>query len=209
MLAQHAEKLLFEAYRTTSYDFVFVEPLWLTWTMEHFSELSLPFNPHTLKRIAFCVLADFRFSPRLAPGLPLPAASHSPSASASAKCSFKDNQLTSVNSIPPLIHQHTLHLHTLSTLSRTIVDPHSTFAASKKAIERWLALSRGGERWDAVREWEEIVGLEIELGVARMNGNVDGHGDGEVADDAGEPGDEWAGMSPASGARKKKGKGRR
>jgi hypothetical protein len=28
-------------------------------------------------------------------------------------------------------------------------------------LERWLALSRGGERWEQVREWEELVDLEL------------------------------------------------
>jgi hypothetical protein len=109
--------------------------------------------------------------------------------------------------LPPLIHHHTLHLHTLTNLSQTILDSHTPFETSKKALERWLALSRGGERWEAIREWEELVGLEIELGMVRMGlGEIDLDEDDEGG--MGGMGD----MSPGgagTGKGKKKGKGRR
>lgn len=209
MLIEHAEKLLFEAYRTMAYDFVFTEPLWLTWTMERFSEstcLCIPLRPHTdVSRMiisifpVYLVASDpslFRPVPRKMGGY---------------------IKLIPVNSLPPLMHQHNLHLHTLRLLSSTILDPSTPFEKAKRALERWLALSRGGERWEAVREWEELVGLEMELGAERMAGMTleDGYGGEEEGEE------EWiaggGGMSPISGSgagaggagKKKKGKGKR
>jgi len=66
-----------------------------------------------------------------------------------------------VNSLPPLLHAHVLQLYLLTDLSRSILSPETTFEDSKLALERWLALSRGGERWNEVREWEELVDLEL------------------------------------------------
>jgi hypothetical protein len=76
---------------------------------------------------------------------------------------WKQSQILTktVNSLPPLLHQHVLHLTLLIDLHRTITSPQTTFEDSKLALERWLALSRGGERWEAIREWEELVDLEM------------------------------------------------
>lgn len=38
-LVDQAEKVLLGACQRETYDFVFVEPLWLTWTLEHCGEL--------------------------------------------------------------------------------------------------------------------------------------------------------------------------
>lgn len=38
-LVDQAEKVLLGACQRETYDFVFIEPLWLTWTLEHFGEL--------------------------------------------------------------------------------------------------------------------------------------------------------------------------
>jgi hypothetical protein len=46
----------------------------------------------------------------------------------------------------------------------TIKSPKTEYEIAKLAIERWRDLGRGGERWNGVREWEEIV--EMELGGA-------------------------------------------
>ena len=35
------------------------------------------------------------------------------------------------------------------------------FDKAKLALEQWQDLSRGGERWEIVREWEEMVDLEL------------------------------------------------
>ena len=40
-LVDQAEKVLLGACQRETYDFVFIEPLWLTWTLEHFGELAL------------------------------------------------------------------------------------------------------------------------------------------------------------------------
>lgn len=49
----------------------------------------------------------------------------------------------------------------MNDLSRTILSPETSFEDSKLALERWLALSKGGERWEEVKEWEELVDLEL------------------------------------------------
>jgi hypothetical protein len=66
-----------------------------------------------------------------------------------------------VNSLPPLLHTHISHLNLLTDLSKTILSLQTSFDDSKLALERWLALSRAGERWEEVREWEELVDLEL------------------------------------------------
>lgn len=71
------------------------------------------------------------------------------------------NQITTVDSLPGLLHEHVLHLSFLSGLATTISAPQTAFDDAKLALERWLALSRGGQRWEAVREWEELVDLEV------------------------------------------------
>lgn len=40
-LVDQAEKVLLGACQRETYDFVFIKPLWLTWTLEHFGELVL------------------------------------------------------------------------------------------------------------------------------------------------------------------------
>ncbi|RSH92617.1 hypothetical protein EHS25_008062 [Saitozyma podzolica] len=66
-----------------------------------------------------------------------------------------------VDSIPPLLSMHDSHLTTLRNLSSTIASPQTSFDNAKLALERWRDLSIGGERWEGVREWEDIVGLEM------------------------------------------------
>lgn len=66
-----------------------------------------------------------------------------------------------VDTLQPLLHQHVLHLSLLKGLSQVVYSPESSFDDSKLALERWLALSRGGERWEVTREWEELIDLEL------------------------------------------------
>ncbi|WWC66591.1 uncharacterized protein I206_100494 [Kwoniella pini CBS 10737] len=102
-LAEQAEKIFFGAYSREGTEFVFVEPLWSTWTMERF-----------------------------------------------------------VNSLSPLISFHTAHLASLTTLSKIILDTTTTFDDAKVALESWRDIATGGERWEGVREWEELVELELQ-----------------------------------------------
>jgi len=53
------------------------------------------------------------------------------------------------------------HLHDLSSLAETILSPDTSFNDAKLALEHWQHLSRGGERWEGVRDWEELVELEL------------------------------------------------
>lgn len=39
--------------------------------------------------------------------------------------------------------------------------PGTPFETARTALERWRDLGRAGERWNAAREWEELVALEI------------------------------------------------
>ncbi|ORY20955.1 hypothetical protein BCR39DRAFT_74418 [Naematelia encephala] len=66
-----------------------------------------------------------------------------------------------VNTLPALVSQHNQHLSQLTLLSRVLLSSESTFDESKLALETWLYLSRGGDRWEAVREWEELVDFEL------------------------------------------------
>ncbi|WVN85632.1 uncharacterized protein L203_100781 [Cryptococcus depauperatus CBS 7841] len=101
-LADQAEKILFGAYQRESDEFVFDEPLWTTWTLEHF-----------------------------------------------------------INSIASLISSHTQHLSQLSILASRILDPETTFKDAKVTLESWRDLSSGGDRWESVREWEELMEIEM------------------------------------------------
>lgn len=69
--------------------------------------------------------------------------------------------IVTVDTLPPLLHHHSEHLALLTSLSGTITSPESSFDEAKLALERWLALSRAGERWESIREWEELVELEL------------------------------------------------
>ncbi|ODN84165.1 hypothetical protein, variant [Cryptococcus amylolentus CBS 6039] len=104
-LADQADKVLLGACSRETSDFVFVEPLWLTWTLEHF-----------------------------------------------------------VNSISSLIPLHTSHLAELTIITTTILDPATSFDDAKYSIEAWRDLASGGERWDGVREWEDLIELELTRG---------------------------------------------
>ncbi|WWC86055.1 uncharacterized protein L201_000926 [Kwoniella dendrophila CBS 6074] len=104
-LAEQAEKILFGAYTREGNEFVFVEPLWSTWTLEKF-----------------------------------------------------------VNSLSPLISLHTLHLASLNSLSQAILDPNTSFDDAKLTLEAWRDIATGGERWTGVREWEELIDLELSAG---------------------------------------------
>ncbi|WRT63964.1 uncharacterized protein IL334_000891 [Kwoniella shivajii] len=101
-LAEQAEKIFFGAYTREGADFVFQEPLWLTWTLERF-----------------------------------------------------------VNSFSPLISLHFAHLATITSLSQTILNPDTSFDDAKYTLEAWRDIATGGERWVAVREWEELVEFEL------------------------------------------------
>lgn len=59
---------------------------------------------------------------------------------------------------------HNVHLVTLTSLSAKIVDPATAFDDAKLALERWRDLAIRGDRWNAVREWEELVDLELDAG---------------------------------------------
>lgn len=69
-----------------------------------------------------------------------------------------------MNSIPLLITLHSHHLVALTSLSRTILDPDTTFEDAKLSLERWCDLSMGGDRCRGVKEWEELVDLEMSAG---------------------------------------------
>ncbi|WWD09206.1 hypothetical protein V865_007328 [Kwoniella europaea PYCC6329] len=111
-LTDQAEKIFFEAYKREGQDFVFVEPLWFTWTLEKF-----------------------------------------------------------VNSLSPIISLHTSHLASLTSLSHIILDPNTSFDDAKLTLEAWRDIATGGERWEGVREWEELV--EVELAGGRDEGDDD------------------------------------
>lgn len=66
--------------------------------------------------------------------------------------------------MPLLISLHNIHLATLSSLVEVLLNPHTSFDTAKLTLERWRDLSMGGERWDGVREWEELVHLEMSGG---------------------------------------------
>ncbi|WWC58392.1 uncharacterized protein I303_100932 [Kwoniella dejecticola CBS 10117] len=102
-LADQAEKILFGACSREGNEFVFVDPLWSTWTMKKF-----------------------------------------------------------VNSLSPLITLHTSHLASLSSLAKVIMDTNTSFDDAKVALESWRDIATAGERWVGVREWEELVDLELE-----------------------------------------------
>jgi hypothetical protein len=69
-----------------------------------------------------------------------------------------------VNSIPPLITLHNHHLALLTSLSLIILNPETSFDDAKHTLERWRDLSIGGERYQGVREWEELVDVEVTAG---------------------------------------------
>jgi hypothetical protein len=52
-------------------------------------------------------------------------------------------------------------LHQLLTLSETIQSSKTDFDTAKLALEKWRDLGFGGERWEGVREWQELVDLEL------------------------------------------------
>ncbi|WVQ97103.1 hypothetical protein IAU59_004213 [Kwoniella sp. CBS 9459] len=132
-LADQADKVLFAAYQRENHDFVFVEPLWLSWTLECF-----------------------------------------------------------VNSLSPLISTHTIHLSSLNSLASTITNLDTSFDDAKLALEHWRDLALGGGRWDAAREWEALVELEL----------AGGRGDDEM--DERDDDDDMAVSVSASGQKGKK-----
>lgn len=81
-----------------------------------------------------------------------------------------------VDSLLPLLTLHSTHLQQLIETSCTIVSPKTPFEEARLALEHWRDLSRGGERWDGVREWEELVGLEMALPVKEEEEEVVGKG---------------------------------
>ncbi|WVQ85636.1 hypothetical protein IAT38_007802 [Cryptococcus sp. DSM 104549] len=69
-----------------------------------------------------------------------------------------------VNSISTIVSLHTIHLADLSVLADIILDPATSFDDAKLTIESWFDLATSGERWDGVREWEDLVDLELSKG---------------------------------------------
>ena len=54
-------------------------------------------------------------------------------------------------------------------MARIITDPQASFDEAKLALERWRDFAVRGERWDAVREWEELVDLELSGGQVEVD----------------------------------------
>ena len=73
-----------------------------------------------------------------------------------------------VDSLLPLITLHNHHLTTLTILSQTILAPETSFDLAKLTLERWRDLSMGGERYEGVKEWEELVFLETTMGAVEV-----------------------------------------
>lgn len=67
----------------------------------------------------------------------------------------------SVNSLSELVSVHNRHLVEMDGLAATLMDSSTKFEDARSAIERWRDLGRGGERWEAAREWEEVTQLEL------------------------------------------------
>lgn len=67
----------------------------------------------------------------------------------------------SVNSLSELVSVHNRHLVEMDGLAGTLMNPSTKFEDARSAIERWRDLGRGGERWEAAREWEEVTQLEL------------------------------------------------
>ncbi|TXT08668.1 hypothetical protein VHUM_02796 [Vanrija humicola] len=65
-----------------------------------------------------------------------------------------------VDSLPPLVTAHSKHLGELTSLANVLLSSSTSFEDARTALERWRDLARGGERWEVVREWEELVQLE-------------------------------------------------
>ncbi|BEI94866.1 uncharacterized protein CcaverHIS019_0704470 [Cutaneotrichosporon cavernicola] len=76
-----------------------------------------------------------------------------------------------VDSIPPLLSSHNGELVELTKISSILLDPSTKFEAARAALERWRDLGKGGERWCAAREWEEMVDLEIGGGEEEKEGH--------------------------------------
>jgi hypothetical protein len=66
-----------------------------------------------------------------------------------------------VNSLLPLLSLHNHHHQLLTPFAGIITSPETPFDEAKIALERWQDLGRGGQRWEGVREWEELVELEL------------------------------------------------
>lgn len=75
---------------------------------------------------------------------------------------------STVDSLPPLVTLHNHHLTTLTSLSTIILAPETSFDLAKLTLERWRDLSMGGDRWESVREWEELIELEMTFGGAEV-----------------------------------------
>jgi hypothetical protein len=56
---------------------------------------------------------------------------------------------------------HSNHLTALTSLAQIILNPETPFDQAKLTLERWRDLSIGGKRCEGVKEWEELVDLEI------------------------------------------------
>ena len=124
MLLEQAEKVFFEAYRLQGWEFVLEEPLWLSWTLEHFGKPPFPI-------------------------LPSVCACHPPVS------------YGTVNTLSPILTLHNDHLVALTQLSKIIASSETSFEDARLALERWRDFAMRGERWNTVREWEELVNIEL------------------------------------------------
>ncbi|KAK4687487.1 hypothetical protein P7C73_g2622, partial [Tremellales sp. Uapishka_1] len=69
-----------------------------------------------------------------------------------------------VDSLPPLLSLHNQHYAHLVVLSQSLLSPSTGFDTAKMVLEQWRDLSVGGQRFLGVREWEDLVGLELSGG---------------------------------------------
>lgn len=69
--------------------------------------------------------------------------------------------LMTVDSISPLLTLHNVEHAQLTRLANTLLSPGTKFDNARAALERWRDFAKGGERWEAAREWEELVALEL------------------------------------------------
>ena len=100
---------------------------------------------------------------------------------------------SAVDSLSDIVSSHSTHLAHLRSLALEITDPETPFDRAKSALEQWRDLGRAGDRYEAVREWEDLVDFELSRG-----GQEDDDNDNDKASE----GDEERQRS----ARKKKGK---
>ncbi|ORX34224.1 hypothetical protein BD324DRAFT_637164 [Kockovaella imperatae] len=80
---------------------------------------------------------------------------------------------TFVDSLSPLLSNHHTQLAHLRVLSNQITDPQTSFENAKLALEQWRDLAKGGSRWQSVRDWEELMDLEMSFGTEDSDDDMD------------------------------------